>query len=345
MPALPSLNPNKLRLARMFETTGLNTALLHLQRMLWRPHLRGVYYHDVPPSMASTFEEHLRFYAERFAPVGVDDLLTLHAGYWPHDKPGLMISFDDGVRSHAEVAAPLLEKHGFIGWFFLPVGFLDAPERDQKEFAEEHRISVTKPIPEGRLAGADVITAQGSEAGGHTSHLGTLSFVRAVVKIAGDIPVVAAGGIADGYGLAAALMLGAEGVWIGTRFVASTEWAGPEWAKGQVVIAETDDTILTKVYDLVSDAPFPLEVGDRVIRNNFTDAWHGRETEMMARQTELREEVATASAAGDVTTAPVRAGAASGLIGSIDSAGNILRHIVSEAEEVLGTRPQKLLGG
>ena len=195
-------------------------------------------------------------------------------------------------------------------------------------------------------AGADVIIAQGNEAGGHTSYLGTLSFVRAVVKIAGDIPVVAAGGIADGPGLAAALMLGAEGAWMGTRFVASLEWAGPEWAKGQVILADADDTVLTKVYDLVSDAPFDLEViGDRVISNTFTDRWHGQEAEMMAHQSELSEDIATAAAAGDATTAPVRAGAASGLIRSIEPASYILREIISQAEDVLRNRPQKLLGG
>jgi len=195
-------------------------------------------------------------------------------------------------------------------------------------------------------AGADVIIAQGSEAGGHTSHLGTLSFVRAVVKIAGDIPVVAAGGIADGPGLAAALMLGAEGAWIGTRFVASLEWAGPEWAKGQVILADVDDTILTNVYDLVSDAPYDHDVvGDRVISNSFTDRWHGREAEMMARQSELREDIAPATAAEDATTAPVRAGAASGLIRSVEPASYILREIVSQAEDILRHRPQKLLGG
>ena len=194
-------------------------------------------------------------------------------------------------------------------------------------------------------AGADVIIAQGSEAGGHTSYIGTLSFVRSVVKIAGDIPVVAAGGIADGPGLAAALMLGAEGAWIGTRFVASLEWGGMEWEKGQVVLTDVDDTVLTKVYDLVSDLPFPMEVGDRVVANRFTETWHGRETEMMTHQAEIREEVATASAAGDATTAPVRAGNASGLIRSIEPASYILREIVSEAEDILRNRPQKLLGG
>jgi len=192
-------------------------------------------------------------------------------------------------------------------------------------------------------AGADVIIAQGSEAGGHTSHLGTMSFARAVVKLSGDIPVVAAGGIGDGSGMAAALMLGAEGVCLGTRFVASLEWAGPEWAKGQVVLVEGDDTILTKVYDLVTGAPFPEGVGDRVISNIFTDTWHGREGEMMARQTELAEDIAAASSAGDATKAPVRAGGASGLIQSIEPASYILREIMSQAEDVLRNRASSLL--
>ena len=212
-----------------------------------------------------------------------------------------------------------------------------------KIFAQVQTMSNAKKAV---TAGADVIIAQGSEAGGHTSHLGTLSFVRAVVKIAGDIPVVAAGGIADGPGLAAALMLGAEGAWIGTRFVASLEWAGPEWAKGQVVLADADDTILTNVYDLVAEAPYNLDViGDRVIRNSFTDTWHGRETEMMTQKNELREEIAIASATGDATTAPVRAGAASGLIRSIEPASYIIREIVSQAEDLLKHQTEKLLGG
>jgi nitronate monooxygenase len=98
-------------------------------------------------------------------------------------------------------------------------------------------------------AGVDVIAAQGTEAGGHT---GTTSVTLPLVPA-----VVAAGGIADGRGLAAVLMLGAEGVWLGTRFVASTEWAGGAWARERVVAAGTDDTVLTRVYDLALGSPFP----------------------------------------------------------------------------------------
>lgn len=192
-------------------------------------------------------------------------------------------------------------------------------------------------------AGADIITAQGSEAGGHTGHLGTLSFVLAVLDLAGDIPVVASGGIADGRGLAAVLMMGADAAWIGTRFIASKEWAGAEWMKDSVVSADADDTLLTKVYDLVSNAPFPLTLGDRVLRNRFTDTWHGRDAEVLARQGELQEEIATAAAAEDASIAPVRAGNASGLIRGIEPAGDIVRRIVAEAEQVLRNRPHGLL--
>ena len=86
-------------------------------------------------------------------------------------------------------------------------------------------------------------------------------------------------------------------------------------------------------------------VGDRVISTTFTDTWHGREAERVTRQGELGEDIATATAAGDATTAPVRAGAASGLIRSIEPAAYILREIVSQAEDILRHRPQKLLGG
>lgn len=252
------------------------------------------------------------------------------------------ISSASGIEKNIEAA--LDAKVSAVGCSFVdPTPFINqAHAAGVKAIAQVQTLADAKKAV---AAGADVIVAQGSEAGGHTSYMGTLSFVRAVVKIAGNIPVVASGGIADGPGLAAALMLGAEGVWMGTRFVASLEWAGPEWAKGQVVIADADATVLTKVYDLLSDAPFPHEVGDRVIANTFTDTWHGREKEMLEQKAELNEVVATASAASDATTAPVRAGAASGLIRSVEPASYIIREIMSQAEDILKNRTQSLLGG
>ncbi len=192
-------------------------------------------------------------------------------------------------------------------------------------------------------AGADAIAAQGTEAGGHTGYSGTLPLVPAVIDAVGDVPVIAAGGIADGRGLAAVLMLGAEGAWIGTRFVASREWAGGDWAKERVVQAGTDDTVLTHAYDLATQAPFPAGIGDRVLRNEFTAAWHERDAEVVARREELAQQVMAATRASDARIAPIRAGNASGLIHAIEPAADILRRIVAEAERILRERPGQLL--
>lgn len=194
-------------------------------------------------------------------------------------------------------------------------------------------------------AGADVITAQGTEAGGHTGYLGTLPIVPAVIEVASGIPVVAAGGIADGRGVAAVLMLGAEGAWIGTRFVASRESATADWGKARVVEAGTDDTVLTRAYDLAMENPFPSYIGDRVLRNDYTDQWHGRDEEVIARRQELQGQLNEAMQSGDVRLAPIRAGSSSGLINEILPAGEIVRRIVAETEAILRSRPNALLGG
>lgn len=193
-------------------------------------------------------------------------------------------------------------------------------------------------------AGADAVTAQGSEAGGHTGYNGTLSFVPAVVDAVSPIPVIAAGGIGDGRGLAAVLMLGAEAAWIGTRFVASIEGGNPAWVKQRVVEAGTDDTVLTHAYDLANASPFPDWVGDRVLRNAWVDTWHERDAEVVARRTELATEVQTATQAADTSIAPVRSGTASGLIHGIEPAGDIVRRLVAEATTILRERPGPLLG-
>src|SRR6266536_4144146 len=143
-------------------------------------------------------------------------------------------------------------------------------------------------------AGVDVLVAQGTEAGGHTGHSGTLPLVARVLEVAGTIPVLAAGGIADGRGLAAVLVLGAEGAWIGTRFYASRESGGENWEKDRMLEAGTDDTVLTQIYDLTLEYPFPRDVGDRVLRNDYTSSWHGQNDDVIAHREELRAQVVTA---------------------------------------------------
>jgi nitronate monooxygenase len=192
-------------------------------------------------------------------------------------------------------------------------------------------------------AGIDILVAQGTEAGGHTGYSGTLPLVAAIVDIAGTIPVLAAGGIADGRGLAAVLMLGAEGAWMGTRFVASQEASEGKWVKERILEAGTDDTLLTSVYDLTFALPFPPGIGDRVLMNDYTATWHGREDEVVKRRKALSDQVITAIKDGDARIAAVRAGNAAGLIHDIPPAGLIVRRIVTEAERILRERPAQVL--
>jgi nitronate monooxygenase len=188
-------------------------------------------------------------------------------------------------------------------------------------------------------AGVDVVVAQGSDGGGHIGEIGTLSLVPAVVDAAAGVPVIAAGGITDGRGLAAVLMLGAEGAWLGTRFVACEEWAGGEWRSAAVVAAGTDDTILTLAYDRVWGLPFPAGIAGRVVRNAFTEEWRGREAEIVARIADLRPRVDAAQETGDAAVGAVWAGQGAGLIHSVEPAGVIVRRIVEEADLLLHERP------
>lgn len=192
-------------------------------------------------------------------------------------------------------------------------------------------------------AGVDLIIAQGTEAGGHTGMSGTLALVPAVLEVAGDVPVVAAGGIADGRGLAAVMMLGAVGAWMGTRFVASAEWGGSEREQRAVLAASADDTVRTSVFDLVRAAPFPEGIADRVLRNAFTAAWHGREAAIEQQRAVLQRELAEAGQRGDVTVTDVSAGVSAGRIRTVEPAGEIVRRTVREAEQVMRARCSELL--
>ena len=129
-------------------------------------------------------------------------------------------------------------------------------------------------------AGADLIVAQGSEAGGHGGSRATLPLVPAVADAVAPLPVVAAGGIADGRGLAAALMLGAQGALIGTRFYASAEALGHPAAKQRIAAAVGDRTRRTTVFDIVRRIGWPSAITGRALHNRFIERWHGHEHEL-----------------------------------------------------------------
>lgn len=247
-----------------------------------------------------------------------------------------------GVEALVQVA--LEERVAAIAWSFAdPTAYV--PPAHAAGIKVLVQVQTVAQAVIAARAGADVIAAQGTEAGGHTGYCGTLALVPAIVDVAGSIPVVAAGGIGDGRGLAAVLLLGAQGAWIGTRFVASREALGAPWIKQRVVEAGADDALLTRVYDLATSAPFPQGIADRVLRNDFTARWHGHEEEVETRRETLSAQIAAATASDDVRTAPARAGNAAGLIQELAPAGEIVRRLAGDAERILRDRPATLLRG
>jgi nitronate monooxygenase len=183
-------------------------------------------------------------------------------------------------------------------------------------------------------AGVDVVVAQGGEAGGHGIARGTFALVPAVCDAVRDIPVVAAGGVADGRGLAAALMLGAAGVLVGTRFYATAEAGGAQAAKQAIVDGSGDKTIRSILFDIARRNVWPSPYTGRVLQNEFSERWRGREAELVQRHDEV-ERYATARAAGDYRTAAVIAGECADLVGDIPPAGEVVRRMIREAEGLL----------
>lgn len=118
------------------------------------PVIRAVNFHSTPASSSAKFEQQLAQYSRSFTSVSESDLLGyLATGKWHKDKPGLIVSVFEGYRNSIDVLLPLLEKHGFIGWFWLITGFLDAPVEQQRDFAEHHDIDMeTHEYPDGRYA-------------------------------------------------------------------------------------------------------------------------------------------------------------------------------------------------
>jgi nitronate monooxygenase len=188
---------------------------------------------------------------------------------------------------------------------------------------------------EAAAAGADVIIAQGRDAGGHAGTTrGTMALVPAVVDAVDPIPVVAAGGIADGRGLAAALALGAAGVSMGTRFTASRESLWDPAMKAAALAAGGDQTQQTRVFDIVRGSPWPAIYPGRALRNAFAAEWHGREEALAAEQAE-QEKAYLASADNDFATRVVWAGEGVDLVNDIPSAAEIVERTVAEAAAIL----------
>lgn len=191
-------------------------------------------------------------------------------------------------------------------------------------------------------AGADIIVAQGTESGGHVVWMASLPLVPMMVEAVKPLPVVAAGGIANGRGLAAALALGAEGVLLGTRFMATPEAPIHPNFKQAIVESDGHDTVLTEIPDIAIQRIWPGALS-RAKRNSFIERWSGREWALRQNAREIGKQVLAARAAGDIDNASLSFGQDAGLIDSIKSVKNVVDEIVTQAEEIIKNRLPNLL--
>jgi nitronate monooxygenase len=196
-----------------------------------------------------------------------------------------------------------------------------------------------------KAAGADFVVAQGTEAGGHGAARATLPLVPAVVDAVAPTPVLAAGGIADGRGLAAALMLGAQGALVGTRFYAATESLGHQRAKERIVAAGGGDSRRTRVFDVVRGHEWPAPYTGRALRNPFLERWADREDELAGALDIESPRFRGAVREGDFDTAMVWAGEVVDLITDVASAAELVRRIGTEAEACLRSAARFLESG
>ena len=191
-------------------------------------------------------------------------------------------------------------------------------------------------------SGADVIIAQGSEGGGHVGWMGSMPLVPMVVDAVGPIPVLAAGGFADGRGLVAALALGAQGILLGTRFLASVELPLHPNFKQAIVDSDGHDTQLSEIPDIAAGQVWPGAM-TRSRRNKFIERWAGREWALREHRTEAIAKLRAARESGDVDEGPLSMGQDAGLIHDIPPAGDIVIRIAQEAEEILTRKFPRLV--
>jgi NAD(P)H-dependent flavin oxidoreductase YrpB (nitropropane dioxygenase family) len=191
-------------------------------------------------------------------------------------------------------------------------------------------------------AGADIIVAQGTEGGGHVGWMASLPLVPMIVNAVAPLPVLAAGGIADGRGLAAALALGAEGVLLGTRLLATDEAPIHANLKRAIVQSNGHDTVLTEIPDIATGSIWPGAMA-RTLRNRFVERWAGREWALRQGYREVGRAALEARQAGDVDNAPILIGQDAGLIDAVLPVADIIPRMVSEAAEIIAARLPALL--
>jgi nitronate monooxygenase len=192
-------------------------------------------------------------------------------------------------------------------------------------------------------AGADILVAQGNEAGGHTGSMGLLPLLARLLDTFTAVPVLAAGGIASGRALAAVLAAGADGAWVGTAFLATPEAHEVSAVhKQRIVDSNGEETVYTEVFDIVEEKTFgikwPAGIASRVHRNKFVDRWHRREDELRAGIDDVARTYMEALKRHDSQTMAMAMGQSAALVNAIRPAGEIVRSLGDEAEGLLMSR-------
>lgn len=185
-------------------------------------------------------------------------------------------------------------------------------------------------------AGADVLLAQGNEAGGHTGQVNLLPLLVGLVERYADVPVLAAGGITSGRALASVLAAGAQGASLGTAMVATPEAVEvPNSFKERIVASNGQDTAYTRLYDLLGDSPWPEGIAGRVYRNRLVSEWDGRDADILTHREELASDVAYARARGDPEMSSVYFGQGAGHVAAVRPAADVVRGICDDAERII----------
>jgi len=184
------------------------------------------------------------------------------------------------------------------------------------------QVQTVSQAVEAVAAGTDALATQGVEAGGHTGTMGLLPLLGAVLDACPDVSVLAAGGVANGRTLAGVLAMGADGAWVGSAFIATTEATPPvDGIKELIVASDGADTVWTRAYDILDGRPWPDGVGERVRANRFTARWHGQE-DALPRGTDLDER-------------DVLYGQSAAFVHGVKPAAELVREIVADAERFL----------
>lgn len=249
----------------------------------------------------------------------------------------------DGQPFGVNFVVPRLDEAAFAACLGARVPAICFSWGDPGDYARRARaagalvlcqVTTVAEVPAALAAGADVLIAQGTEGGGHSGFVPLAALLPAVVDHAGPVPVLAAGGIVDGRGLAAALALGAAGGWLGTRFLATPEAPISAAWKAAILAAEPGDTVHTAAFDCLWGRPWP---GGRIraIRNRFTAEWDGREDALLVNRQRVQSAVWQAEREDDPSLIALQAGTGAGAIRDLRPAGDLVRAIVAETEATI----------